>query len=156
MLNYIQKLQELKPYRVYGNDVFSVAGSPQRADVWVSRAKEQGLIVEIGKGKFYRRNLNECHKPKPKRYNRPQDRYALRTGRIMPGKYTMLRSLFWSNLEEPIALENYICAAIEDGGIEAYPFIQRKFGDRKVIEVYLERLRARKIRIPEFEAYFEI
>lgn len=156
MPDYLQKLKKLKPYKVYDNPIFADDQRREKADVWVSRAKEKGLIVEIGKGKFYRRKLDELGRPKPKRYNNPQDRYALRSGQIAPGKYALLRRLFWSNLEEPIALDNYLCAAIEDGGIEAYPLIQRKFGDRKVIEVYLERLRAHKIRVPEFEAYFEI
>lgn len=150
------KINQLKPYKVYGYSNFKNLDMNSFSNL-VSRAEKKGLLVKIGKGLFYRRNKSEASREAvDSRRNNPSGRYELRQGAVRPERYPIVSELFWSNKHNSIPLENFISKIINEDCYCYFPFLQHKFGDRKVMEIYLKNFRSQGVKKEFFEDFFNV
>lgn len=134
------KIKKLRCYKVYDYSIFSDDLEKDRDNIAVkmNRIIKKNELVKIGKSKFYKRPKGIINKSAHEYYNNPKDRSALRYESIKPNKYLMFKNLFWSNRNVPIALDKYISRILSEDVIGYMSYLRLIFGDRKVIEVYLE------------------
>lgn len=140
---FIKKLSHLKPYKVYSfadlNEFDKDALS-----VIINRLASSGEIIKVGKGMFYKRKKSEMHKKSEglelNRY-RPQDSYSIRHNRIKPSCIPMFKSLFYSNRNNFIPLDNFISRVLLEDSLVMSEILIRKFGSSRVLEVYLKNFR---------------
>lgn len=153
-----ERINHLKCYKVYDYSSISkdLKNDRDNIAVKISREAKKGMLVKIGKGKFYKRNI-----PLEEQFvnrvlvNKPKDKSSLKYGKIIPSKYPSFKKLFWSNNSNPIPLGNFISKIIEQDVIGYFADLRVLFGDRKIIEVYLNNFypNSRKI---NFEEFFKI
>ena len=148
------KLKALKKYKIYDYEIFIDVLEKKRAESKISKASKKGLLVKIGKGKFYISNNKEERQRRFK--NNPIDRSALRYNCIVPSKYEIFKKLFWSNQNKSINLDQYISRVLSEDLPMYIPYLSRFFGDRKVVEVYLNNFFNQSNRLPHIESYMEI
>ncbi len=149
------KIAKLRCYKVYGYDIFSHSDK-HKAQSLISRASRDGLIVKFGKGKFYKRSKNEAKLPIREFNNNPSNKSALRYDSIVPNRYRIFKHLFWSNRNIAISLDNYIMRVLSEDLPSYIPYLSSFFGDRKVIEVYLNSRNGGNNRLPLVERYLKI
>ncbi|OGS70790.1 MAG: hypothetical protein A3F91_09765 [Flavobacteria bacterium RIFCSPLOWO2_12_FULL_35_11] len=154
-----KKILQLKPYRVYKYSDFNdlERGS---FSVLLNRAEKKGLIIKIGKGSFYRRHKNDmpCFGGRVvlERKNMPSGKYELRRGKVKAINYPIVANLFWSNKHQEIPLDNFISRIIDEDAICYFGFLQKKFGDRKVIDIYLKNFKSKGKLKELFEEFFYV
>lgn len=149
------KIKRLRYYKVYDYSVLSDNLKDDRDSISVkmSRKFKKNEIIKIGKGKFYKRHKTSSSQNKAvKRFNSPCDKSSLRYNQINPSKYPVFVDLFWSNRNIPIPLDNYISRILSENIVGYLPQLRYFFGDRKIIEVYLNNFypHNRKMKIEEF------
>ena len=149
------KIANLRCYKVYDYSIFPNCDK-QKAQSLISRASKDGLIVKFGKGKFYKRSKSKVKLQVRKFNNNPSNRSALRYNSILPNKYRVFKHLFWSNRNISISLDNYIYRVLSEDLPSYIPYLSSFFGDRKVIEVYLNSLSNTNHRLPLVERYLKI
>jgi len=134
------KIKNLRCYKVYDYSVFSNNLEKDRDIIAVkmSRIVNKSDVVKIGKSKFYKRRKGIRNAISHKYYNNPRDRSALRSNSIKPNKYLVFKDLFWSNRNVSIPLDRYIARILSEDVVGYMEYVRLIFGDRKVIEVYLE------------------
>lgn len=134
------KLNKLRCYKVYDYSCLSdnLKKDRDNISVKINREIKKGKIVKIGKGKFYKRNIADSKLAAERiSFNKPRDRSVLKHGKIVPSKYYVFKRLFWSNQNKAISLDNFISKILEQDVISYASDLRLLFGDRKVIEVYL-------------------
>ncbi|PHR54454.1 MAG: hypothetical protein COA44_13135 [Arcobacter sp.] len=140
-----QKIQYLKPYKVYSNNSFQDI-EEAALSVLVHRNIKEGKLIKVGKGKFYKRKKGELPiegiSLDPKKYL-PSDKYSVRHNCIKPSKYPIAELLFYSNRNRAIPLDNYISKILDQDSIILAEFISRMFGKARVLEVYLDNFRSK-------------
>lgn len=149
------KINKLRNFKVY--DYSSISDDLQvnrdSIAVKISRESKKGKIVKIGRGKFYKRDkaleINRVN------FNNPSDKSALRYNEIKPSKYPIFLHLFWSNHNKLIPLDNFIARIIKEDIVSYLAHLRILFGDRKVIEVYLNNIYQSE-RKENFEEFFKI
>lgn len=152
------KLLHLKPYKVYNYASFEDI-NPDSLAVFLNRAEKKGLIVKIGKGLFYIRDKKKINQQKNNivlKRNNPSGRYELRRGKASPKKYPIVSNMFWSNKYQEIPLDSFISRIIDEDSFCYFGFLQKKFGDRKVIEVYLNNFKSKGNSKEFFEEFFDV
>ena len=149
------KIAKLRCYKVYDYDIFPDSDK-HKAQSLISRASKERLIVKFGKGKFYKRRKSEAKLPLREFNNNPSNKSALRYDSILPNKYRIFKHLFWSNRNVPISLDNYINRVLSEDLPSYIPYLSSFFGDRKVIEVYLNSVSNGNYRLPLVERYLKI
>ena len=149
-----KKIKNLRCYKVYDYSSISNSLDEDRSliSVKMKRKEKKNEIVKIGKAKFYKRRKNAPVKNEIMRFNSPSDRAALRYKSVKPSKYPIFLELFWSNRNIPIPLDRYISRVLSEDSISYLPQLRHFFGDRKVIEVYLNNFypNDRKKHVEEF------
>lgn len=153
-----KSLLQLKPYKVYSYSNFKDI-NPDSLAVFLNRAEKKGLVVKIGKGLFYIRDKKSIGLRKSNivlRRNNPSGRYELRRGRVSPIKFPIVSNMFWSNKYQEIPLANFISRIISEDAFCYFGFLQKKFGDRKVIEVYLNNFKSKGDSKEFFEEFFDV
>ncbi len=150
-----EKLKHLRPYKVYDYSIFDKKDISS-AESYISRASQKGNIIKIGKGKFYKRTLQNNLNPIPDIKNQPIDRVALRHNKILPSKYPIFNKLFWSNRNTSISLDNYIAVILSKDNPSYLPYLSALFGDRKVYEVYLNNFYQKNMRLSLIEEFLDI
>ncbi|MEA2018444.1 MAG: hypothetical protein U9N59_08345 [Campylobacterota bacterium] len=149
------KIAKLRCYKVYSYDIFSDSDK-HKAQSLISRASRDGLIVKFGKGKFYKRSKSESKLPIREFNNNPSNKSALRYDSIAPNRYRIFKHLFWSNRNIAISLDNYINRVLSEDLPSYIPYLSSFFGDRKVIEVYLNFINNGNDKLPLIERYLKI
>ena len=149
------KIDRLKCYKVYDYKAISkdLERDRDNISVKISREAKKGNIVKIGKGKFYKRNISSNEELNNRvLINKPKDKSSLRYEKIIPSKYPSFKRLFWSNNSSPIPLNNFISKILDQDVIGYFADLRVLFGDRKIIEVYLNNFypHNRKINLEEF------
>ena len=136
-----EKLRKLHRDKLYDYSVFEPIPAKKKAAFRkaISRLAEEGALVKVGNGKFYKRGdrpfaLNESLHIKPHRKD------WLKSGKVPVGaiKYRLSNNLFWSNPKGKIPVENLIASVIEKGALDDLDFLRFSFGDDKVKEVFLK------------------
>ncbi|PHQ92151.1 MAG: hypothetical protein COB42_02335 [Sulfurimonas sp.] len=136
-------LNHLKPYKVYSFADLNEFNKDSLS-VIINRLANSGEIIKIGKGKFYRRKKSEMSKKKEglelNKY-KPQDPYSIRHNRIKPSSIPIFKSLFYSNRNNFIPLDNFISRVLYEDSLVMSEIIVRRFGSSRVLEVYLNNFR---------------
>jgi hypothetical protein len=116
--------------------------------VIVNRLCDSGLLVKIGKGKFYKRSKEAskefCERQEFCKFP-PVDKYSIRHGKIKPSRIPMFAGLFYSNRDKAIPLDRFISRVIDEDSIVMSDVLLRRFGRAKVLEVYLNNFRSKGI-----------
>jgi hypothetical protein len=127
----------LQPYCVYSFSDIGLDGnnSSQRSVFHRSADKH---IVKLGRGKFYfDPNIKEGEQKKFL-YLHGHDKIALKRGSVKAGSVHVSKNIFWSNPNGYIPVPNVIASVIEKGSMDDINNLRYRFGDHKIVEVFLK------------------
>jgi hypothetical protein len=137
-----KKLKYLRKDKLYDYSLFNhiLEDNPIAFRKVISRLSQEGLIVKVGNGKFYKRGEREVMLS-----NNPLRIKARKVSWLKRGAVSVLHlksslssNLFWSNPKGSISIETVIVAIIENNALSDLDFARFSFGDNKVIEVFFK------------------
>jgi len=136
-----KKLRRLKKDSLYNYSIFDIPSQKRVAfRKAISRLSQDGTIVKVGNGKFYKRGEREVEIPQEPLRIKARKKEWLKKGSV-PSSYlksALSANLFWSNPKGNISIENVISAIIENNALSDLDFARFAFGDNRVIEVFLK------------------
>ena len=136
-----KKLRRLKRDDLYDYSIFDIPSQKRVAfRKAISRLSQDGTIVKVGNGKFYKRGEREVEIPQEPLRIKARKKEWLKKGSV-PSSYlksALSANLFWSNPKGNISIEGIISAIIENNALSDLDFARFSFGDNRVIEVFLK------------------
>ena len=136
-----KKLRRLRKDSLYDYSIFDIPSQKRVAfRKAISRLSQDGTIVKVGNGKFYKRGEREVEIPQEPLRIKARKKEWLKKGSV-PSRYlksALSANLFWSNPKGNISIEGIISAIIENNALSDLDFARFSFGDNRVIEVFLK------------------
>jgi len=136
-----KKLRRLRKDSIYDYSIFDIPSQKRVAfRKAISRLSQDGTIVKVGNGKFYKRGEREVEIPQEPLRIKARKKEWLKKGSV-PSRYlksALSANLFWSNPKGNISIEGIISAIIENNALSDLDFARFSFGDNRVIEVFLK------------------